>query len=72
MMKSHYFSIRTSVLTAATAVLLAVSLMGCNDPIVAEMEAEHIRLGNVAMQELRQGLSAYPPRTQTELLFPAP
>ena len=72
MMKSHYVSIRTSVLTAATAILLAVSLMGCNDPIVAEMEAEHIRLGNVAMQELRQGLSAHPSSTQTELLFPAP
>ena len=72
MMKSHYDSIRTRVLTVATAILLGISLMGCNDPIVAEMEAEHIRLGNVAMQELRQGLSAYPSSTQTELLFPAP
>ena len=59
------------MLTAATAILLAASLTGCNDPIVAEMEAEHLRLGNVAKQEL-QGLSAYPPSTQTEVLFPAP
>jgi len=71
MMKSYFSSIRTRVLTAATAILLAVSLMGCNDPIVAEMEAEHIRLGNVAMQEL-QGLPAYQPSTQTEVFFPAP
>ena len=72
MMKNHYSSIRTRILTAATAILLATSLMGCNDPIVAEMEAEHLRLGNVAQQELRQGLPSYPPSTQTEVLFPAP
>jgi len=72
MMKSRYVSIRTIVLTAVTAILLAISLMGCNDPIVADMEAEHIRLGNVAKQELRQGWSAYPPSTETEVLFPAP
>jgi len=72
MMKSRYVSIRTIVLTAVTAILLAILLMGCNDPIVADMEAEHIRLGNVAKQELRHGWSAYPPSTETEVLFPAP
>jgi hypothetical protein len=72
MMKSHYDSIRTKVLTVATAVLLAVSLMGCNDPIVADMEAEHIRLGNVVKQDLMHGPSAFSPSSQTEMLFPAP
>jgi len=71
-MKSHYSSIRTRVLTVATAIFLAVSLMGCNDPIVADMEAEHQRLGNVVKQELRLGLSAFPPSSQSEVLFPAP
>lgn len=72
MMKSRYFSIRTSVLSTATAIILAVSLTGCNDPIVADMEAEHIRLGNIAQQELRQDFSTYQSRPQTEVLFPAP
>jgi hypothetical protein len=72
MMKSHYDSIRTRVLTVATAVLLAVSLMGCNDPIVADMEAEHIRLGNVVKQDLQYGPSAFSPGSHTEVLFPAP
>ncbi|HUT47232.1 MAG TPA: hypothetical protein VMX36_13180 [Sedimentisphaerales bacterium] len=72
MMKSHYDSIRTRVLTTATAIFLTVSLMGCNDPIVADMEAEHRQLGNMVKQELQQCRSAYPPSTQTEALFPAP
>ena len=71
-MKSHYSSIRTKVLTVATAIFLAVSLMGCMDPIVADMEAEHLRLGNVVKQELRQGLSTFPPSSQPDVLFPAP
>ena len=72
MMKKRYFAIRTSVLATATAIILAVSLTGCNDPIVADMEAEHIRLGNIAQQELRQDFSTHPPSPQTETLFPAP
>ena len=72
MMKSHYNSIRTRVLTVATAIFLAVSLMGCNDSIVGDMEAEHQRLGNVVKQELRNGLSAFPPGSQPEVLYPAP
>jgi len=71
-MKSHYVSIRTRVLTVATAIFLAVSLMGCIDPIVADMEAEHQRLGNVVKQELRNGPSAFPANSQPEVLFPAP
>lgn len=71
-MKSHYSSIKTRVLTVATAIILGVSLMGCNDPIVADMEAEHQRLGNVVNQELRLGLTAYPPSSQPKVLYPAP
>ncbi|TSA52152.1 MAG: hypothetical protein D4R45_07380 [Planctomycetaceae bacterium] len=71
-MKSHYSSIRTRVLTVATAIFLAISLTGCIDPIVADMEAEHQRLGNVVKQELRQGYSCFPPSPQPDVLFPAP
>jgi len=70
-MKSHYDTIRTRVLTVATAIFLAISLTGCIDPIVADMEAEHRRLGSVVKQELRQGFSTLPPSTQPEALFPA-
>lgn len=71
-MKSHYDSIRTRVLTITMAIFLTVSLMGCNDTIVADMEAEHRQLGNVVKQELQQSRSAFPPSSQTEALFPAP
>ena len=71
-MKSHSDSIRTKVLTAAMAIFLTVSLMGCNDPIVADMDAEHRQLGIAVEQELQQCRSAYPPSSQTEALFPAP
>lgn len=72
MMKSHNDSIRTRVLTVAIALFLTVSLMGCNDPIVADMEAEHRQLGNLVKKELQQCRSAYPPSSQTETLYPAP
>jgi len=72
MMKSHYDSIKTRVLTIAMAIFLTVSLMGCNDPIVADMETEHRHLGNVVELELQQCRSAYSLSPQTEALFPAP
>jgi len=71
-MKSHYDSIRTIVLTLAMTIFLTVSLMGCNDPIVTDMEAEHHQLGKVVEQELQQSRSAYPPSSQTEAIYPAP
>ena len=71
-MKSHYDSIRTRVLTVTMAIFLTVSLMGCNDSIVADMEAEHRQLGNVVELELQQCRSTYSLSPQTEALFPAP
>jgi hypothetical protein len=70
-MKSHFESVKVKVLTVAMAAFLAISLSGCNDPIVSEMEAKHQRLGNMAMQELQQCPSTYPSASQTETLFPA-
>ena len=70
-MKSHFDSIKTNVLIVATAAFLAISLMGCNDSIVADMEAQHQQLGNKAKLELQQCPSAHPSGSQTEALFPA-
>jgi hypothetical protein len=71
MMKKHFDSMKVKVSIVATTVMLAISLSGCNDPIVSDMEAKHQRLGNMAMQELQQCPSAYPTASQTETLFPA-
>lgn len=53
-------------------IFLLVTLYGCMDPIVAEMEAEHNRLGMIAKQDLQRNLSASPVNPRTEALFPAP
>jgi hypothetical protein len=71
MMKSHFGSVKVKALTVATTVLLGISLSGCNDPIVSDMEAEHRQLGNLVQQELQKCPSAYAPASQTEALFPA-
>ena len=70
-MKSHFDSVKIKVLTVATAFLLAISLTGCNDPIVSDMETEHRQLGSMVQQELQKCPSAYPPTSQTEAPFPA-
>ena len=71
MMKSRYNSLRTGILTVATAIFLAVSLMGCMDSIVTDMEAEHRRLGNEVKQDLQKCPSAFPAVSQTEAPYPA-
>jgi hypothetical protein len=72
MMESYCESIMRRLLTWVIVIFLAVTLLGCGDPIVADMEAEHQRLGQVCQRELRQGLYAFPPSAQTEALYPAP
>ncbi len=73
MVKSHDNSIRRRLLTLIIAMFLAVTLPGCLDPVAANNEAERLRLGNIAKQQLRQRLSAYYPLTsQTETFHPAP
>ena len=71
-MKSHYDSMRTRVLTVAMTIFLTVSLMGCNDPIVSDMEAEHRQLGSEVEQELQRCRSANPSSSQTKAISPAP
>ena len=70
-MKKLHDSVLTIVLTVAISTLLAVSLMGCSDSIVGDMETEHQRLSNEVKQELQQCPSAYPPVSQAEARYTA-
>ncbi len=74
MVKSHDNSIMRRLLTLIMAMFLAVTLLGCHDPVAANNKAEHLRLGSIAKQQLqlRHGLSAYPLTSQTETFHPAP
>ena len=71
-MNSKYKSITVKLFTFVMGIFLAVTLLGCNDPIVADMEAEHRRLGIIAKQELRQNLPTFPTISQAKVLYPAP
>ena len=71
-MDNKYHSIIVKLFALIIGIFLAVTLLGCNDPIVADMEAEHQRLGIIAKQELRQSPSAFPTTSQAKVLFPAP
>jgi len=70
MMKSHFDSLKTKVLTIASVIMLAISLAGCNDPIVTDMEAEHRQLGIIVQQDLQKCPSAYASGSETEASFP--
>ena len=71
-MKHKYKSITIKLLTLSIGILLSFTLFGCMDTIVADMEAEHERLGIIARQDLQRNLSASPASARTEVLFPAP
>ena len=71
-MKSHCDSIMQRFLLFAVLAFLAVALLGCMDPIVSKMEAEHESLGRACQQEFRQGGYAAPQTAQPKMLFQAP
>ena len=71
-MKKYDNSIMRKLLTFLIGIFLTVTLMGCHDPVAADRETEHQRLINIAEKHLQQGLCAYPPVTQTQVLYPAP
>ena len=71
-MKNKYRSIIVKLFTFVMGIFLAVTLFGCNDTIVSDMEAEHHRLGMIARQDLQQNLSVSPTTSQTKALYPAP
>ena len=71
-MKNKYKSITIKLFTLLMGIFLSVTIFGCIDPIVADMEAEHQRLGIIARQDLQQNLSMSPTTSQTKALYPAP
>lgn len=71
-MDSKYHSIIVRLIALIIGIFIAVTLFGCIDPIVSDMEAEHQRLGIIAKQELQQSPSVYPTASQEKTLFPAP
>ena len=71
-MKNKYKSITIKLFTLLMGIFLSVTLFGCRDTIVADMEAEHQRLGVLARQDLQQNLSISPTTSQTKALYPAP
>ena len=71
-MKNKFKSITVKLFTLIMGIFLAVTLFGCSDTIVADMEAEHQRLGIIARQDLQQNLSISPTTSQTKALYPAP
>ncbi len=72
MMESKRNSIVVKFLSFVAGIFISLTLLGCNDPVVADMAAEHRQLGSVCQQELRQGLAGMPPTTQAPAFRPAP
>lgn len=71
-MDNKYNTIIVKLIALIIGIFLAVTLFGCIDPIVADMEAEHQRLGLIVKQELRQCPSVNPTVFQEKVLYPAP
>ncbi|MCP4257083.1 MAG: hypothetical protein GY774_06105 [Planctomycetes bacterium] len=61
------------LLTLITGLLLAVTTSGCIDPVASDCQEKHMRLGEIAKQQLRYGLSSYKLTPQQgETYHPAP
>ena len=53
-MNNKYNSVKVKLLMLIIGIFLAVTLPGCIDPIVSDMQAEHDRLQTIVMQDLQQ------------------
>ena len=73
MMKRRRKTTILKLLTLITGLLLAVTVTGCIDPVASECQEKHMRLGEIAKQQLRYGLSSYTLTPQQgETFYPAP
>jgi len=73
MMKKHKNLTVLKVLILIIGLFLAITVTGCIDPVASDSQEEHFRLGEIAKQQLRYGLSSYqltPQQGQT--YYPAP
>ncbi len=71
-MDNKYSSIIVKLIALIIGIFLVMTILGCIDPIVADMEAEHQRLGILAKQELQQSQADFPATSQAKVLYPAP
>jgi hypothetical protein len=72
MMKRHKQSTIFGLLILIIGLFLAVTVTGCIDPVASECQEKHLRLGEIAKQQLQYGLSSYTLTTQQgEIFYPA-
>jgi hypothetical protein len=73
MMKRSKKTTILKLLTLIIGLLLVVTVTGCIDPVASECQEKHMRLGEIAKQQLQYGLSSYTliPQ-QGETFYPAP
>ena len=72
MMKRRKNPTILKVLTLIIGLLLAVTVTGCIDPVASDCQQEHFRLGEIAKQQLQQGLSSYKLTPQQgQMYYPA-
>lgn len=73
MMKRRKNSTILKVLTLIIGLFLAVTVTGCIDPVAFDCQEKHLRLGEIAKQQLQYGLPSYTLTTQQgETFHPAP
>ncbi len=60
------------LLTLILGTLLAVTLLGCQDPHMTQLNTESQRLKRIVENDLRHGLAAYLPTSQPKTFYPAP
>ena len=70
-MKSICSSTGRRLIMLIMLILMAVTLSGCLDPIVAKMEAEHERLGAQLEDDIRMNSFAFPSNYPQNNYYPA-
>ena len=71
-MKSVYASVAGKVLVLAAGIFISLTMSGCGDPVVADFEANRLRMGDECKRDLRQSMTAFAPANQTPTFRPAP
>jgi lipopolysaccharide export LptBFGC system permease protein LptF len=64
MMKRRKKSTIFKLMILITGLFLAFTVMGCIDPVATECQEKHLKLGEIAKQQLQYGLSSYTLTTQ--------
>jgi hypothetical protein len=59
MMKRYKNLTVLKVLILIIGLFLAITVTGCIDPVASDCQEKHLRLGEIAKQQLQYGLSSY-------------